>query len=49
MIDTILSLQVAEMMFDLLVDKGTRLDIRNRFGLTPLTLAAKLGRKDVMK
>ena len=34
-------------MFDLLYGFGARLDIRNRQGLTPLTLAAKLARKDV--
>ncbi len=34
-------------MFDLLVDLGARLHITNRQGLTPLTLAAKLARKEV--
>ena len=34
-------------MFDLLLNHGGRLDIKNRQGLTPLTLAAKLARKDV--
>ncbi|KAL8561177.1 hypothetical protein ACOMHN_029248 [Nucella lapillus] len=34
-------------MFDLIVDNGGRLDITNRRGLTPLTLAAKLARKDM--
>ena len=35
-------------MFDLLYGLGGRLDIRNRQGLTPLTLAAKLARKEVL-
>lgn len=34
-------------MFDLLLQLGAKLDIRNRQGLTPLTLATKLARKDV--
>ncbi|XP_076436751.1 transient receptor potential cation channel subfamily V member 5-like isoform X2 [Babylonia areolata] len=34
-------------MFDLLVTSGARLDIKNQQALTPLTLAAKLGRKDM--
>ena len=34
-------------MFDLIVDLGGKLHVKNRQGLTPLTLAAKLGRKDV--
>ncbi len=34
-------------MFDLLVDLGARLHITNKQGLTPLTLAAKLARKEV--
>ncbi|XP_022322064.1 transient receptor potential cation channel subfamily V member 5-like isoform X3 [Crassostrea virginica] len=34
-------------MFNLLVDFGARLDIKNRQGLTPLTLAAKLTRKEM--
>ncbi|GFR68752.1 transient receptor potential cation channel subfamily V member 6 [Elysia marginata] len=34
-------------MFDLLYTQGGRLDIRNRQNLTPLTLAAKLARKDM--
>ncbi|KAL4218965.1 hypothetical protein ACF0H5_021551 [Mactra antiquata] len=34
-------------MFDILYSLGARLDIRNRQGLTPLTLAAKLARKDM--
>ena len=34
-------------MFDLLLNSGGQLDITNRQGLTPLTLAAKLARKDV--
>ncbi|XP_021355554.1 transient receptor potential cation channel subfamily V member 5-like isoform X2 [Mizuhopecten yessoensis] len=34
-------------MFDLLRDLGAELDIKNRQGLTPLTLAAKLARKDM--
>ena len=38
---------VYQEMFDLLYGFGARLDIRNRQGLTPLTLAAKLARKDV--
>ncbi|KAL8602107.1 hypothetical protein ACOMHN_007376 [Nucella lapillus] len=36
-----------ESMFDLLLTSGARLDIKNHQGLTPLTLAAKLGRKDM--
>ena len=36
-------------MFDILYSLGGRLDIRNRQGLTPLTLAAKLARKEVSK
>ena len=34
-------------MFDLILNNGGKLDITNRQGLTPLTLAAKLARKDV--
>ncbi|XP_052249252.1 transient receptor potential cation channel subfamily V member 6-like isoform X4 [Dreissena polymorpha] len=34
-------------MFDILYGLGARLDIRNRQGLTPLTLAAKLARKEM--
>ncbi|XP_076454836.1 transient receptor potential cation channel subfamily V member 5-like [Babylonia areolata] len=34
-------------MFDLIHESGGRLDITNRRGLTPLTLAAKLARKDM--
>jgi hypothetical protein len=34
-------------MFDLIYHLGGRLDIKNRQGLTPLTLAANLARKDV--
>ncbi|XP_046567437.1 LOW QUALITY PROTEIN: transient receptor potential cation channel subfamily V member 5-like [Haliotis rubra] len=34
-------------MFDLLHGLGARLDIKNRQGLTPLTLASKLARKDM--
>jgi ankyrin repeat protein len=34
-------------MFNLLLDLGARLDIKNRQGLTPLTLAATLTRKEV--
>lgn len=34
-------------MFDLLVSLGAKLNIKNKQGLTPLTLAAKLARKDV--
>lgn len=34
-------------MFDLILSHGGRLDIKNRQGLTPLTLAAKLARKEV--
>lgn len=34
-------------MFDILYSLGARLDIRNRQGLTPLTLAAKLARKEM--
>lgn len=34
-------------MFDLLVSLGAKLDLKNMQGLTPLTLAAKLARKDV--
>jgi hypothetical protein len=36
-------------MFDLLLQMGAKLDIKNRQGLTPLTLSAKLPRKDVSK
>ena len=36
-------------MFDLLVSLGAKLHIKNKQGLTPLTLAAKLARKDVRK
>ncbi|KAK3087949.1 hypothetical protein FSP39_012710 [Pinctada imbricata] len=34
-------------MFDLLLELGARLDIKNRQGLTPLTLAAVLARKSM--
>ncbi|CAL1545613.1 unnamed protein product [Lymnaea stagnalis] len=34
-------------MFDLLHSQGARLDIKNRQNLTPLSLAAKLARKDM--
>ena len=34
-------------MFDLLVSLGAKLQLKNVQGLTPLTLAAKLARKDV--
>ncbi|XP_025113284.1 transient receptor potential cation channel subfamily V member 5-like isoform X3 [Pomacea canaliculata] len=34
-------------MFDLILSHGGRLDIKNRQGLTPLTLAAKLARKEM--
>ncbi|XP_062582287.1 transient receptor potential cation channel subfamily V member 5-like isoform X4 [Saccostrea cucullata] len=34
-------------MFNLLLDLGARLDIKNRQGLTPLTLAATLTRKEM--
>ena len=34
-------------MFDLLVSLGGKLHIKNKQGLTPLTLAAKLAIKDV--
>ena len=34
-------------MFDMLLSMGAKLDIKNRQGLTPLTMAAKLPRKDV--
>lgn len=34
-------------MFDLLLNMGGKLDIKNRQGLTPLTLSAKLPRKEV--
>jgi ankyrin repeat protein len=34
-------------MFDLLVSLGAKLNIKNKQGLTPLTLAARLARKDV--
>ncbi|XP_048244960.1 transient receptor potential cation channel subfamily V member 5-like isoform X3 [Haliotis rufescens] len=34
-------------MFDLLHGLGARLDIKNRQGLTPLTLSSKLSRKDM--
>ena len=33
-------------MFDLLVDLGGKLHIKNRQGLTPLTMAAMLARKE---
>lgn len=38
---------VVNHFFNLLVDKGARLDMKNRQGLTPLTLAAKLARLEV--
>lgn len=38
---------ILQSMFDLIYSHGGRLDIKNRQGLTPLTLAAKLARKDV--
>ncbi len=34
-------------MFDLLVSLGAKRDIKNRLGMTPLTLAAKFARKEV--
>ena len=34
-------------MFDLLVYLGAKLHVKNMQGLTPLTLAAKLARRDV--
>lgn len=34
-------------MFDLLLQMGAKLDIKNRQGLTPLTMSAMLPRKDV--
>ena len=34
-------------MFDLLVSLGAELHVKNKQGLTPLTLSAKLARKDV--
>jgi transient receptor potential cation channel subfamily V protein 5 len=34
-------------MFELMLDFGASLHIKNRQGLTPLTLAAKLARKEV--
>ena len=34
-------------MFELMLEFNARLDIKNRQGLTPLTLAAKLARKEV--
>ena len=36
-------------MVDLLYDLGASLDIKNRQGLTPLTLAAVKARKEVEK
>ncbi|CAG5117325.1 unnamed protein product [Candidula unifasciata] len=36
-------------MFDLLYSQGGRLDIKNRQNLTPLTMAAKLARKDMFE
>ena len=35
-------------MFDVVLNFGARLDIKNRLKLTPLTLAAKLGRAKVL-
>ena len=35
-------------MFEYLLDNGARLDIKNRQNFTPLTLAAKLARAEVM-
>ena len=34
-------------MFDMAHELGSLLNIRNRLGLTPLTLAAKLARRDM--
>lgn len=34
-------------MFQLMLEFKARLDLKNRQGLTPLTLAAKLARKEV--
>ena len=34
-------------MFDLVYECGARIDLVNRLGLTPLTLAAKLAKKDI--
>ena len=36
-------------MFDLLVDLGADMNIKNRRDLTPLTLAAKLARKEASR
>ncbi|WAR30971.1 TRPV6-like protein [Mya arenaria] len=38
---------IPQEMFNILYSLGARLDIRNRQGLTPLTLAAKLARKEM--
>ena len=34
-------------MFDLVYECGARIDIVNRLGLNPLTLAAKLAKKEI--
>lgn len=34
-------------MFDMAHELGSLLNVRNRLGLTPLTLAAKLARRDM--
>ncbi len=36
-------------MFELMLEFNAKLDIKNRQGLTPLTLAAKLARKEVSR
>lgn len=36
-------------MFEFMLQFDVRLDIKNKQGLTPLSLAAKLARKEVIK
>ena len=36
-------------MFDLLVSLGAELHVKNKQGLTPLTLAARLAKKEVSR
>ena len=38
----------AQEMFDLLVSLGAELHVKNKQGLTPLTLAASLAKKEVL-
>lgn len=35
-------------MFEYLLNHGARLDIKNRLNYTPLTLAAKMARREVL-